>query len=132
MKTLHLSSYALAGTAIAILVGCAGQSGGSPGGAVPTLPAAGGELTKHNKTFNYTGNRQSFIVPEGVKRITVVAHGGMGAGPNGGAHGARVFAIIPVTSGEQLYVFVGGAGSDQSGGYNGGGNGGASYSCDCT
>ena len=134
MKTMSLSSYALAGTAIAMLAGCGGQSAV---GTVPSMPAASRDVARHNKTFNYTGTRQSFIVPEGVRRITVVAHGGLGAGENGGTVGgarpARVYAIIPVTPGQELYVFVGGAGSGQSGGFNGGGDGGAANYCDdCT
>jgi hypothetical protein len=128
MKTLTLSRYALAGTVVALLAGC---GGGSATSTVPALPPSNDALS-HNKTFLYTGNRQSFIVPTGIKRITIVARGGMGAGPAGGGRVGRVYAIIPVTPGEQLYVFVGGAASGQAGGFNGGGNGGAGTYCDCT
>jgi hypothetical protein len=130
MKFLNVSRSLLAGGVIAILAGCG--SGNSAGGnALSALPAA--HAVTHNKTFHYTGARQSFIVPEGVRKLTIVAHGGQAAGPpDGGARGARVYAVIPVTPGEQLYVFVGGAGSGQAGGFNGGGNGGSVYYCECT
>ncbi len=129
MKTLRSTRHALAGIVIAMLAGC---GGGSAVGTVPTVFQANDALTQH-KTFHYTGSRQSFIVPVGVKKLTIVARGGMGAGPAsvGGGRSGRVFAVIPVTSGEQLYVFVGGAGSGQAGGFNGGGNGGSETSCDC-
>ena len=132
MKTLSLSHYTLACTAIALLAGCGG--GSATVGAVPMMPASYDALT-HHKTFRYTGNRQSFIVPEGVKRLTIVARGGMGAASDssgGGGRVGRVSAIIPVTPGEQLFVFVGGPGSKQAGGFNGGGNGGTGSYCECT
>ncbi|HXO18126.1 MAG TPA: hypothetical protein VN909_08140, partial [Candidatus Dormibacteraeota bacterium] len=128
-----MSRYALAGTVIAVLAGCGGGGAVNAVSTVPAVPAGYDVLTQH-KTFRYTGSRQSFIVPAGVKKLTVVARGGMGAGPasSGGGRMGRVFAIIPVTPGEQLYVFVGGAGSGQAGGFNGGGNGGPGAYCDCT
>jgi|SRR5580700_2018665 hypothetical protein len=129
MNILISSRYALAGTVIAILAGC---GGGSATSTVPTTTSAY-DVLPHNKTFYYTGNRQSFIVPAGVKKLTIVARGGMGAGPtsSGGGRMGRVFAIIPVTPGEQLYVFVGGAAQGQAAGFNGGGNGGSSVYCEC-
>lgn len=130
MKSLSLSRYALASTAIAVLAGC---GAGTATSAVPTIPANDAALS-HHKTFRFTGERQSFIVPSGVKKLSILARGGAGAGPSGvGARVGRVSAIIAVTPGEQLYIFVGGDASGQSGGYNGGGNGGAGYSCsDCS
>jgi hypothetical protein len=129
MKTLSSSSYALAGAVIAMLAGCAG---GSSTSTVPTVAAPDGTLPYH-RTFRYTGSRQSFIVPAGVRRLHIVAIGGMGAGPNssGDVRPGRMSALIPVTPGQQLYVFVGGAGSGQAGGFNGGGNGGSSAYCEC-
>lgn len=87
---------------------------------------------KNKQTFHYTGKRQTFVVPAGVTRLTVVAHGGEGAGfyayPSTASPGlpGRVYAIIPVRAGDKLYVFVGGSGED--GGFNGGGAGGTSGS----
>jgi hypothetical protein len=83
---------------------------------------------KNSKTFRYTGKQQTFIVPAGVKQLTVVAHGGEGAGvsvyPSTDTPGrsGRVYAIVPVHAGDKLYVFVGGSGTH--GGFNGGGAGG--------
>jgi hypothetical protein len=99
-----------------MLAGCGGQAsnGAMPGG-VPdsSLP--------HHKTFNYTGGAQDFTVPAGVTHISVVARGAKGGGSNG-AHGGRVHALIPVTPGEKLVVYVGGDGSGATGGFNGGGS----------
>jgi hypothetical protein len=80
---------------------------------------------KNHQTFPYTGSEQTFVVPTGVKRLTVVARGGAGAGyVSYGYTGypGRVYAIIPVQPGGKLYVFVGASGKD--GGFNGGGAGG--------
>lgn len=80
-------------------------------------------------TFHYTGKEQTFTVPAGVTQLTVVAHGGEGAG--NAYYGStdfpglpgRVLAVIPVQSKEKLYVFVGGSGAH--GGFNGGAPGGS-------
>ncbi|HTA56371.1 MAG TPA: glycine-rich protein, partial [Candidatus Acidoferrales bacterium] len=87
-------------------------------------------VSKGNETFKYTGKEQAFKVPAGVAQLTVVARGGEGAGfsvyPSTATPGrpGRVYAIIPVHSGEKLYVFVGASGTH--GGFNGGGTGGTS------
>lgn len=87
-------------------------------------------LPSHH-TFKYTGKEQTFRVPTGVKSITVVALGAAGAGYSGSSYGSRyeyfgrggrVFAVIPVRGGETLFVLVGGQGSTNKGGFNGGGN----------
>src|SRR5215471_8387903 len=123
MKTMSLCRCALAGTVAAILAGCGGGSATNAIGTVPAVPA-GVDVYGHHKTFHYTGKRQSFIVPEGVKKLKVDMRGGMGGGPEstGGGRPGRVVAIVSVTPREELYIFVGGAGSGQSGGYNGGAN----------
>jgi hypothetical protein len=83
---------------------------------------------KNKKTFYYTGKEQTFVVPTGVKQLTVTARGGEGAGvsyyPSTDPPGfpGRVYAIIRVHPGEKVYVFVGGSGAH--GGFNGGGAGG--------
>jgi hypothetical protein len=90
--------------------------------------AAGGTVepatgSKH-QTFSYTGAEQTFIVPAGVKRLTVIARGGAGADDeSAGFVGfpGRLYAVIRVHPGEKLYVFV--AGSGAHGGFNGGGGG---------
>ena len=86
-----------------------------------------------------------FVVPAAVTQITVVADGAqggsiVGANPpfgDGGLGGGATGAIIPVTAGETLQVFVGGRGVDVAagggpgqtpGGFNGGGAGGGGAS----
>ncbi len=80
----------------------------------------------HHQTFRYIGNKkQTFKVPEEVTQISVVAIGGEGGGSTV-SHGGRVTAVLPVVSGEILYVRIGGNGTI-AGGYNGGADGGAGY-----
>ena len=100
-----------------------------------------GNCTAGNQTFSYTGNVQTFVVPN-CSTITVQAYGG--AGGNGwnqdvsstlgmGGKGGSATATITATPGETLYVYVGGKGQDSAsgvpgkGGYNGGGNGATKY-----
>jgi gliding motility-associated-like protein len=75
-------------------------------------------------TFNYTGALQTWIVPPCVYSIQVDARGAKGGGTNGG-NGSRVLVTLAVTPGQQLNIYVGGSGScgNNSGGWNGGGNG---------
>jgi hypothetical protein len=124
----RISRYAVAvSVASALLSACGGGSSipRTADNAISDPSAA-----KHNQTFHYTGKEQTFKVPTGVKELTVVAHGGEGAGfslyPSTASPGrpGRVRAIIPVHAGEKLYVFVGGSGAH--GGFNGGGAGGRS------
>jgi hypothetical protein len=88
-------------------------------------------------SFAYTGSPQTYTVPAGVTRLTVVATGGNGGllGSLGSyvyTSGAQAKATVTVTPGEVLTVVVGGAGSSpfnarpsdvSAGGYNGGGRG---------
>jgi hypothetical protein len=111
------------GAAVVLLSGC-----GAPRQAQGDIPTTnGGSAVNYNKTFFYTGKKQTFIVPAGVTQLTVVAHGGEGGGfsvyPSGNIPGlsGRVYAVIPVQPGAKLYVFVGGSGTH--GGFNGGGTG---------
>ena len=125
MRAFEFGRCALSvSVAAALLSACSGAS-------IPqaTDNAAGGVgAAKNSKTFRYTGNEQTFVVPKGVSQLTVVAHGGEGAGfsayPSTDTAGrpGRVYAIIPVHPGDTLYVVVGGSGTH--GGFNGGGAGG--------
>jgi hypothetical protein len=116
--------YALSiGLAVVLLAGCGGNTGH-----IATVPANATESAlPYQHTFKYTGAEQSFVVPGGVTSITIVALGAAGAGYDDYGHqlysgrGGRVFAVIPVTPGEKLHVFVGGLGTT-TGGFNGGGN----------
>jgi trimeric autotransporter adhesin len=94
-------------------------------------------------SFSYTGSAQTWTVPAGVSSISVDmsgATGGNGLGGNGGG-GGRLQAVIPVTGGSTIGIYVGGAGASYAysgsvptggsmaggtGGYYGGGGGGAS------
>lgn len=112
------------GAAIALLAGCGGNAGSEVTPAIAVAPAT----LPHQRTFTYTGKAQTFKVPAHVTEINVVARGAAGGGSYFG-HGGRVYASIPVRSGETLYVFVGGAAhgvtgrTTSLGGFNGGGNG---------
>lgn len=85
-------------------------------------------------TFDTSG-AHSWVVPAGVTTISVDVLGGAGGDRDGGSQvgglGGRVQADLPVTPGETVAVYVGGAGSSNSGssggagGFNGGVQGGS-------
>ncbi len=90
-------------------------------------------------TYSFTGIVQTYTVPCGVTTITVDARGaeggdaiGNGVGwSNGpinlsGGDGGRVTAVITVTPGEVLNIYVGAKPTSSVGGFNGGGNTGGS------
>jgi hypothetical protein len=97
--------------AVAVLAGCGGNTGN---GVVPMNATP--NSSPYHKTFNYTGGAQNFKVPAGVTRLKVIALGAHGAGPPK-AYGGRVHAVIPVTPGETLALYVGGNAYGTSGGY---------------
>jgi len=85
-------------------------------------------------SFAYTGAPQTYTVPANVYSLQVDAAGAsggsgtIGSSPNVGGAGARVQAMLPVTPGQVLTVYVGGGGTyndtfngQAPGGYNGGG-----------
>jgi hypothetical protein len=109
---------------VAMLAGC-GSSNSAGNGVLPNNGAP--ERLPGQHTFHFTGKSQDFKVPAGVTHITVVARGATGAG-NPIADGGRVHAVIPVTPGETLVVYVGGDASGTTGGFNGGASGGATGS----
>lgn len=74
-------------------------------------------------TFSFTGSEQTFSVPAGIGSVQVDAVGAPGAGSAGGL-GGSASATVPVTSGETLYVEVGGVGDSGPSSFNGGFNGG--------
>ena len=79
-------------------------------------------------TFNYTGAVQTYTVPANTSHIVATAVGARGGNntvaPIG--QGATVSANLPVSGGQQLYVYVGyhgiGGYNGSTGGYNGGGD----------
>lgn len=128
MRIITLSRFALAINAAALLVACGGSQppAGVPG-ALPWSRAPELDDVRHKRVFEYTGTEQAFTVPLGVKHIMVAVKGASGGGNCGGCQpgkGGLVRATVSVTPGETLYIFVGGAGGDRTGGFNGGGVGG--------
>lgn len=132
MRTFARFAFSIGATA-GLLAGCGGsQPLGLPGATRDDSPS----LTHHH-TFQYTGAKQSFIVPAGVTRITVVALGASGSGLGGRSlycsgdvcfgRGGRIYAEIPVKPREKLHVYVGGKGTPYAGGFNGGGDPGKAY-----
>ncbi|NGO76895.1 hypothetical protein G6045_14665 [Streptomyces sp. YC504] len=99
------------GVAVAALV----LVGLGTGGAFPAAAAEEPECKPrpsytHCEIFDFTGAKQQFKVPDGVKQLRVTAWGEGGSGSaqaNGGA-GAYIQTSLQVTPGEQLTVNVGG------------------------
>jgi hypothetical protein len=109
------------GAAGVLLSACGGSSMPRASNDASNVPTA----LKNNKIFDYTGKKQTFVVPVGVTRLSVIARGAWGVGNTPfAAYPGRVYALIGVHGGDKLYVFVGGAGVRQTGGFNGGGSGG--------
>jgi hypothetical protein len=89
-------------------------------------------------TFDYTGAQESWVAPSYVTSVTVNAYGASGqqlTGTQTTGLGAHVRATLSVTPGSTYYVTVGGRGtvdvSGADGGFNGGGDGGTIVSpCD--
>lgn len=84
-------------------------------------------------TFNYSGNMQTFTVPDGVTSLTIEAKGAQGGNGHNiayqpGGLGGYIKGAFSVTPGSILNIYVGGTGgrsnvSPVAGGFNGGGNG---------
>jgi hypothetical protein len=112
---------------LAVALTSCGESGVGPRGS-----AENGALERPAaQSMRFTGAVQHFTVPAGVHSIRVQAFGAAGAGPGCigiEQRGGRVDAVIPVTPGKHLVVYVGGASSSRDGGFNGGGEGGLSSS----
>ncbi len=68
-------------------------------------------------TFNYTGSQQTYAVPAGCSSVAIDIAGAQGGASNTGSpggKGGRVQAVLAVTSGQVLYIYVGGAGPNSS------------------
>jgi hypothetical protein len=92
----------------------AGCGGPQPPMAAPGALDAHGK--RHSQTFEYTGAKQTFVVPNGVTRVTVTAYGASGgASYSRGVSGlgGLVKASIPVTPAGTLTVVVGGVGGGE-------------------
>src|SRR5580700_10088407 len=132
-----MRGFAFSGCALvclaALLGGCGARDGNgvAPATIASDLRAATPDSFSKHRTFTYTGGKQTFTVPHGVTQIRVIARGANGSSQYDDlfGFGARVSAVIPVTAGEKLYIFVGGNASKGSGGFNGGANGGSDGCC---
>ena len=83
-----------------------------------------------SRTFTYTGSAQQWTVPAGVTGVVVECFGAEGAtcswsGLKYGGKGGKGEAMVPVTPGDTVNIYVGGKGiniaSSITGGWNGGG-----------
>ena len=91
-----------------------------------------------SQTFSYTGAQQTFTVPSGVSTITIKAWGAQGGNVTSyraqdGGKGGYATGNLSVSTGNTLYVYVGGQGANRlgnhpypdcelvNGGFNGGG-----------
>ncbi|NCW27090.1 MAG: hypothetical protein EBV83_02140, partial [Verrucomicrobia bacterium] len=80
---------------------------------------------KKTESFGFTGNFQPFTVPAGVSRVSFVLQGADGANFNNGyfvfgGQGGTVSGTLVVKGGDTLKLGVGGGGSGNLGGWNGG------------
>ena len=74
-------------------------------------------------TFNYTGDIQSYIVPEGITTLYIEAYGAEGGDSwyGVGGLGAFISSTVSVNPGETLSILVGEEGNGDSNGAGGGG-----------
>ena len=85
--------------------------------------------TEATYDFQYTGNVQKFVVPNGIPQVDIQvwgAQGGTASGRTEGGRGGYSEGTLPVYPGDTLFVYVGGKGSSGAsvqGGFNGGGLG---------
>jgi hypothetical protein len=98
-----------------LLTSCAGQNS-----AIGDANFVGQHDATHQQIFHFTGVTQTFQVPSGVDKVTIIAKG---AGTPS-ARGGLVKATIAVAPGDALTIVVGGTPSGKVGGYNGGADGG--------
>lgn len=120
---------------VALLAACGGSKS-LPLSEAPSQPGTNATLATtavkpdETLTFKFTGDAQSYTVPQGVTHLGVTAYGAAGGGDSGGPGGTTI-ARISVHPGQELSIFVGGKGEaggsgcdTRAGGYNGGGDGG--------
>jgi len=76
-------------------------------------------------TFTYSGNQQSFVVPQCVSSLNITAYGAQGGSGNDGpgGYGGSATGNLTVTPGTTIYLYIGGQPVNSNGGYNGGGTG---------
>jgi hypothetical protein len=128
-RLLVRSSRAAATLAVLLPALALVSTGPAPAGAATPPPTTTDGPHLYSSTYLYTGTQQTFTVPEGVSAVQVEAVGAAG-GDAAGSHGGRgavVTGTLPVSTGQTLYLWVGGKGgsNDLAGarGWNGGGQG---------
>jgi hypothetical protein len=119
MLTRVLPRLLAVGLTLSLVVGAVPQAVAATAPAQRSAAAAPSDTL----TFGYTGDVQSWTVPAGVDRIGVDAEGAQGAGEFGGL-GGWTHAVVPVTPGQVVGIYVGGQGRGANAGWNGGGGGG--------
>lgn len=128
-----VGAAAFGAAALGLSAGFAGATDTDP---LPAGCAATGSTV--TCSYAYTGEEQTFTVPQGVTGVEVAATGGRGgAGASGaapGGVGAVIRGHLEVTPGQQLFLMVGGNGvtatgdiASAPGGFNGGGTGGGGF-----
>ena len=124
-----MSDFAIRGR-LTLLVGCAVAAIGAwalalaaPAAASEPETVCGGGIC--SKTFEATGEPQSFTVPSFVSALMLDVSGAGGGGGLGapGGNGARLAATFAVSPSSTLTLVVGRRGEFTSGGFGGGGNG---------
>lgn len=94
-------------------------------GAMIAVSPAGPANAATSQTFSYTGAQQTYTAFGGVQKLSVVAEGAQGAaGGAVGGTGGITSGTVDLGGATTMDVWVGGAGSGATGGFNGGGNGG--------
>jgi hypothetical protein len=73
MRTFALRRFALSASLVALLAACGGPSMPIRATDNATTDAS---VLKNSKTFDYTGKKQTFVVPSGVNQLIVIARGG--------------------------------------------------------
>jgi hypothetical protein len=91
-------------------------------GVIKTSNAQSGKTPKDSVVFNFKPGEQTWVVPQGITQVHIVANGAQGGGATGGK-GGRVTTDLKVTPGQKLVINVGGQPNTSDGGYNGGGKG---------
>ena len=90
-------------------------------------------FSKVSQTYSYSGSMQTLTVPLGVTSISVDASGAQGSAYDTtigvGGYGGRVQTMISVSSGQVLYLRVGGQSLYNTSGWNGGGCGSGCRGC---
>ncbi len=91
----------------------------------PNAPGVTREVTLINSIYNYelTNNMQEFVAPiSGIYTINLWGADGNNSINSYGGYGAYTSGEIYLHENEKLYIYVGGAGIGDNGGYNGGGS----------